>query len=356
VGNEGSGVIGHEGVLRELKALAESRPPAHALLIQGPESTGRRGLAREYARLLNCEHVVPPGQGGFAGFDPPSIPCGACRACRLIAEDQHPDVVFMVPGDILCRPGGEASHASHADSRDIRICQVRGAIEVAAKYPFEARYRVIVIDPAERITVPAANAMLKTLEEPPEHSVFVLLSAAPEQLLETIVSRCRRITVTTVPTSVVEAGLIARGIAQTEAHTAATAARGRPGLAITFAAHPDLMGDRDRLLVRCGRIAAAKLTERFRYAGELRVRWGDDRNAVFRELAMWEEFWERDLVAAAAEGPSGEGAAIEALGALKTVATAREYLLANVLSRTVFDFMLVSFPRRTLVESGTEAN
>jgi DNA polymerase-3 subunit delta' len=287
------------------------------------------------------------------GFDPPEIPCGACRACRLIGEDAHPDVVRLAPGDALCRPrDGESSHASHPESRDIRICQVRGALDLAARYPFEARYRVIIIDPAERMTPDAANSILKTLEEPPAHTVFVLISAAPEQMIETVLSRCRRIDVPTLPLSAIEAGLLVRGVDPATAHDAAAAAHGRPGRAITFAAKPDLMGDRARLLQRCGRIAAAGLAERSRYATELLDRWRSDRGAVMRELGIWEEFWEDALHTAATA--HDDQSAREALTALDTVAAAREYLMANVLARAVFDFMLVSFPRRTL-EAGGEA-
>jgi DNA polymerase-3 subunit delta' len=345
-----AGVIGHEGVLRELRGLASARPPAHAILLAGPESTGRMTLAREYARLLNCE-----GAGEtMAGFESPEFPCGTCRACHLIAEGTHPDVVVLGPGDVLCRPGGgESSHAAHPDSRDIRICQVRGVIDMESRYPFEARYRVVIIDPAERITPTAGNSLLKTLEEPSPHTVFVLVAAAPDDMLETVISRCRRIDVSTVPASVIEEGLRERGVDGATAHEAAVAARGRPGLAIRFAGKPDLMGDRARILQRCARIAAAPLTERFRYTEELQRRWRTDRAPIFRELQVWEEFWEAALSAAAKSGD--REAARDAATALRAVATAREYLLANVLARTVFDFLLVNFPHRRLDEGGADA-
>ena len=347
-------IIGHTAILRELANLAALPEPAHALLLAGPESTGRSSLALEYAKLLNCE-AAAPGATTMPGFEPPQIPCGSCRACRLISEQSHPDVVRMVPGDVLCKPGGDSSHASHADSRDIRICQVRGAIDLSSRYPFEARHRVIIVDPAERITPAAANAMLKTLEEPPGHTVFVLISTAPEQLLETVISRCRRIDVGIAATAEIEAGLLARGIEPAVAHEAAVAARGRPGRAIAFAEKPDLMGDRGRLLQRCERIAASPLSERARYATELVERWRADRATVMRELAIWEEFWEENLHAAANAPEAGTERAREALTALDTVAAAREYLMANCLPRAVFDFMLFHLPRRTLDPGSLEA-
>ncbi|MCA9832283.1 MAG: hypothetical protein R3B97_04525 [Dehalococcoidia bacterium] len=352
-------VIGHDAILRELRTLARAGQPPHALLLAGPESTGRMVLAREYARLLNCErlHGTRHEEGfdsGMTGESPDAPPCGECRACRMIAEGTHPDVVVMAPGDSLCRPRPGETHASHPQSRDIRICQVRGAIDLVSRFPYEARYRVVILEPADRITPDAANTMLKTLEEPPTQSIFVLLSAAPENLLETVLSRCRRIDVRTVPTWIIEAGLVAQGYEAVTAKAAAAAARGRPGIAVSFAAKPDLMGDRERLLKRCGRIAGSALRERMRYSEELTARWrGDrDRAGILRELETWEEFWESDLRRTAAIGDEDEGR--EAVTALQTVSRVREYLQANCLPRTVFDFMLMRFPARRLDEGGEE--
>ncbi|MGD9935631.1 MAG: ATP-binding protein, partial [Dehalococcoidia bacterium] len=225
-------VIGHDAILRELRTFVKAEQPPHALLLAGPESTGRMALAREYAKLLNCERMHGSGpQGGFdLGIqeERPETACGECRACRLIEEGTHPDVIVMSPGDSLCRPRPGETHASHPQSRDIRICQVRGAIELVSRFPYEGRFRVVILEPADRITPDAANTMLKTLEEPPTQSVFVLLSAAPENLLETVVSRCRRIDVRTVATWIIEAGLVAHGYESAIAKGAAAAARGRP--------------------------------------------------------------------------------------------------------------------------------
>src|SRR6185369_17106755 len=101
--------------------------------------------------------------------------------------------------------------------------------------------------------------------------------------------------VRTVPKAVIEAGLVERGIAAELAARAAEESRGRPGRAIAFAARPDLMGDRGRLLERCARIAAARNPERFSYAGQLADGFRRDRAAVFGELDAWEAFWEERL-------------------------------------------------------------
>lgn len=340
-------IIGHAAILRELHALAASAEPPHALLLAGPEGTGRAVLAREYARLLNCEAA------GSLLADGPA-PCGACRPCRLIAEGAHPDVITLGPGDTLCRPrAADTAHASHTISRDIRICQVRGLIELVARYPFEARHRVVIIDPAERLALQSSHAILKTLEEPPPHTYLVLLCASTEAMLDTVLSRCRRIDVRPVPRAEIEAALLARGVAADLADRAAIASHGRPGRALAFAAQPDLLGDRQRLLDRCARLAAAGAAERFRYADDLAERWRRDRLPILAELEAWEGFWAERLHDPADSTP-GHDDRRGAIAALQAIARARADLQAQVMVRATLQLMLLCFPRTTLAPSPQE--
>ena len=346
-------LIGHEAIRRELRALALSDEPPHALMFVGPDGTGRSLLALEYAQMLNCERSPKVAPAGGSLFDDPGLappvmlPCNECRPCRLIAEGAHPDVVALGPGDTLCKPRpNESGHERHPQSRDIRICQVRGLIELVSRYPFEARYRSIVIDPADRLGVQSQHAILKTLEEPPGHTVIALITSAPEALLETVRSRCRRIEVGTLPRQVIEDGLIAHGVAAEVAALAAEESRGRPGRAVRFAATPDLMGDRARLQARCAKVAASKISERLSYAEDLADRFRRDRNAVHAELEAWELFWEGRLREAAADG--GRGEAEHVVEALRAIGQAREDLLANVLARPALELMLLRFPAVTL--------
>jgi DNA polymerase III delta prime subunit len=346
-------IIGHADLRRELAALAASPEPPHALLFAGPESTGRTALARYLAMRLTCETLHPLAAAGASLFgdalppatNAPGEPCGACRACRLISEGVHPDVITVGPGDTLCRPREGESHPAHPESADIRICQVRGITDLVARYPFEARVRVLIIDPADRLALYAAPALLKTLEEPPGHTVFCLLTAAPERLLETVLSRCRRLDVRPVARAEIEAGLLARGVEPRLAAAAGVAARGRPGRALAYVAEPDLMGARERLLERCAQVAASGRAARFDYARSLADRWRGDVAAIRFELECWESFWEERL-RRAASGP--RDAIAGPLEALRAIAALREHLLANVQQRPAFDLMLLSFPRVTL--------
>lgn len=324
-------IIGHEKLRQSLRNIAAMQEPPHALLLAGPARTGRTQLVLELATLFNCE--AP---------DLEHRPCDKCRACRLIAQQSHPDVLYIEPGDSFCRGG--SGHQPHPSSRDIRICQVRGLIESVSRYPFEGRCRVMVIEPADRMGIEAANTLLKTLEEPPPATVIVLITAAPESLLETIRSRCRTLNVALVPSQIIADALRDRGFPSELAERAATESRRRPADALAFAEQPDLMDDRGRLLERCAELAVAGTAERMSYAGDLAERWRRDRELVLTELDIWETFWESFLWEKAAEAEASG----DALEGLRAVTEARRDLEAQVVARMALELMLLRFPTVTL--------
>ncbi|GAB4242416.1 MAG: hypothetical protein Kow00129_00890 [Thermoleophilia bacterium] len=159
------GTVGQERALAILKRALESGP-AHAYLFTGPSGVGKQEAAFDFAAAICCE------QRG----------CGSCPVCRRVREGIHPDVEVVSP-----------------DGTFITVDQIREINRDVALRPFEARARVILIFEAEAMNEPAANAFLKTLEEPPAHAHFVLVTDHPEQLLETIVSRCQRVPFSQVP-------------------------------------------------------------------------------------------------------------------------------------------------------------
>ena len=152
-------VVGQEHVVRTLRnAIAEERV-AHAYLFSGPRGTGKTSLAKILAKALNCE------QGPHAS---------GCETCERIHGAMSLDVIEL----------DAASHRGIDDIREIR--------ERVAQHPVEGRYKVYILDEAHSLTADASNALLKTLEEPPAHVVFVLCTTDPTRLLPTIRSRCQR--------------------------------------------------------------------------------------------------------------------------------------------------------------------
>jgi DNA polymerase-3 subunit delta' len=163
-------VVGHRRLLSLLsRAIArETLPPS--LLLAGPAGVGKRRTATASAEAINC---LEPR----ATQDLERDACGQCTACKRIARGVHPDVIVIEPGD----------------TGSIKIEQVRDVIDRAGYRPFEGRRRVVIIDEADALVAPAQNALLKTLEEPPSASVFLLVSSMPDALLPTVRSRCPRL-------------------------------------------------------------------------------------------------------------------------------------------------------------------
>jgi DNA polymerase-3 subunit delta' len=163
---------------------------AHALLIVGPAGAGQLALGLLLAQTALCE-------------DPAAVQlqkaCGRCGSCHLVATRVHPDLLLLLPDALRVQLGwvdDDDSKLSKADakpSRDIRVEQVRQAIAWAQQTPGRGRGKVMLVHPADALNTTAANALLKTLEEPPGRLRLLLTSADPEHLLATVRSRCQRL-------------------------------------------------------------------------------------------------------------------------------------------------------------------
>jgi DNA polymerase-3 subunit delta' len=156
-------VLGQPFAVNVLSATAKSGRLAPAYLFYGPPGCGKKAAARALAQALLCAEA--PGRG-----------CGDCPACRRVAQGQHPDCREVAP-----------SGAS------FKVEQARELVREAQLRPYEGQRRLFIIDRAEAFTSEAANTLLKTLEEPPAGSSFILVSTQPARLLPTIASRCQSV-------------------------------------------------------------------------------------------------------------------------------------------------------------------
>ncbi|CAN5756794.1 DNA polymerase III subunit delta' [soil metagenome] len=210
-------IAGHDH-LKALIAGAAIRgtlPPS--LIFAGPSGVGKAMMALALAQFVNCLTPRTLGPPSPSGPVDPDDACGECASCRRIVRGVHADVLRIEPGE----------------TGSIRIEQIREAIERAAYRPFEGRRRVVIIDQAEQMILHAQDALLKTLEEPPNASTFILITDTPDVLVPTIRSRCQRLRFGRLsPADVADVLIQSHGYAEADARAAASRSNGSVGEAL----------------------------------------------------------------------------------------------------------------------------
>jgi len=221
--NDGSGLLGNVALRHRLAGLGAEGRLHHCMLFEGPEGVGKAATARWLAMRINCES------------DGPERPCEQCWTCRTIAKGHHPDVLFV---------GTDPERAS----RVVSVRQARELIRAMVLRPHSARRRFVVIDPADAMNAESANALLKTFEEPPHDTGFILVTAQPGALLATVRSRSQRVRFAPVAHAELSGWLRDRGVE--EADWLARLSDGCPGraLALSEGAAEDWRAARDELL------------------------------------------------------------------------------------------------------------
>ena len=211
--------------------LSDRNRFAHAWLIHGLSGIGKTVFALSAAKALLCE---APQQG---------LACGHCTACRWVQAGTHPDLRRIRPDAVAQSEGdvdeeAETSSAARKNpSRDIRVEQLRNLHDWFNTATHRGGFRVAVLYPAESLNAISANALLKVLEEPPEHTVFLLVSDAPDRLLPTLVSRCRRLPLAVPPANESQAWLADQGLSEPQVWLAASG--GAPCRALALSQQSD---------------------------------------------------------------------------------------------------------------------
>jgi DNA polymerase-3 subunit delta' len=265
------GLIGHEWAVQLLKGHLERGAPRHAYLFTGADSIGRRTLALRFAQAFNAEPPSSPGE-----FDPQN------RTSRQIEQMQHPDLslVERLEGD-----------------RDIKIDAVRQLQHSLSLAPYSARYRIALLLDFELANDNAANALLKTLEEPPSRVVLMLTAESADAMLPTIASRCEVIHLRPVSLEQLSQGLQQLyGVPAEQAHLLAHVSSGRPGYALLLHQQPALLARRTAWLDEQQYLLKSNRSTRFEYAQQATK----EKEDYIQMLQVWLSFW-RDVLLQAAQ-------------------------------------------------------
>ena len=339
---------------------------SHAYLITGPEQVGRRTLAIDLACLLNCE----PQPDLFG--EVPVLDLGSCPAAQRIRKGHHADIrVINTATPLKADKTGEDGTSDRSSRKRISINHIHDLQHDAALKPFEGKARVFIIDGAEALSAEAANALLKTLEEPSEDVFIVLVASTADALPDTVVSRCQRISLRPVTPQLIAEHLINRLNVEPEtAERLAKLSGGRAGWAIAAVMDPAVLELYSQVAIRILNAVAGDLEARFVYARELSGRFWRDRDTVLSELHRWLEWWRDAAVAKvglrenvinsdwlAAFDEIGdqlsEGAIAQAANSVSSTMAALE---ANAIPRLALEVMMLDMPQVILSQRSMASN
>ncbi|MDA1128039.1 MAG: DNA polymerase III subunit delta' [Chloroflexi bacterium] len=267
-------IYGQDHLLKRLEHTLRQRRQSHAYLLSGPTHVGKMALAVNLSQAVNC-------------LEASGVPCGSCTQCTRIAQGIHSDVRVVAPG--------QGEDARSARTR-IGISDVKEALRRVSMNPYEGFCSVVIFDGAESMTDDAANALLKTLEEPPPQVLFLLLTANESAVLPTVLSRCQ--TLSLLPLSkdqMVEQLTTAHGATDEQAEQLYRLSRGCLGFAISALNDSQVLEQRQADLEKLRETLDAGLETRFTYANEVASLFGSDRDGAKDLLALWLRWW-RDLL------------------------------------------------------------
>ena len=201
-------IIGNDMIKDHFKKAIENNKISHAYILTGEAGTGRKSIANAFSMALLCE------KGG-------KEPCMVCHSCKQVLSGNHPDLIYV----------------KHEKPNSIGVDDIREQInDTIMIRPYSSYYKIYIVDEAEKMTVQAQNALLKTIEEPPSYAVIILITTNQEAFLPTILSRCVQLKLKPLKDFTVKSYLVEHlGVAEKEAEICAAFARGNLGKAIHLA-------------------------------------------------------------------------------------------------------------------------
>ena len=321
-----SEILGHEQIIEHLQNAIKLQKVSHAYILDGEEGAGKNMLARAFAQTLQCE------RGG-------TEPCGECHSCKQAMSGNQPDIITV----------------THEKPTSIGVEDIRGQLcgDIQIK-PYSSPYKIYIVDEAEKMTVQAQNALLKTIEEPPAYGVIMLLTTNADAFLPTILSRCVTLKLRPVKSEIIRPYLMEKyHIPDYQAEVCTAFARGNVGKAERLAQSEqfaELKSHLLHLLRHLRDMEVYELTEAVRSASEYKTEINDylDLMALwFRDVLLFKATRQIDglvfaeeinAISAQAQKSSYEG--LERI--LKALEKAKVRLNANVNFELTMELLMLT--------------
>jgi DNA polymerase-3 subunit delta' len=272
-------ILGQERVLSHLRTAMRRERLSHAYLFLGPAGVGKATTARALAAALNCSQPAADGDA-----------CGTCPSCRRLAAGTHPDFLVITP-------------PSEGSQAQIKIEQIRELRRLTGYPPLGGGWRVVLIKPAEALSAlndAAANALLKTLEEPPPRHLLVLTGRGEADLLPTIVSRCHKLAFAPLPAALIIRELVSRrGLSRPQAALVAALSGGSLGRALTLDP-AELVEQREQVLSDLDRLTQGSTAAVLEWAQRL-----TKNRTELDNFLLLAQLWYRDLLLYHFQAPPG---------------------------------------------------
>ena len=257
-------IIGHEQIIEHLQNAITMDKISHAYILNGPDKTGKKMIAEAFAMTLQCEKKEKD-------------PCLECHSCKQAINYNQPDIIYV----------------QHEKPNTISVDDIRNQVnrDIDVK-PYGSRYKIYIVDEAEKMNVQAQNALLKTIEEPPAYAIILLLTSNADAFLPTIRSRCVTLNLKVVPDKMIKKYLMEqRNVPDYQADVCVAFAQGNVGKAIALASSEDfneLKSAAVQLMKRIKDIDLYELTEAVKQISEFKLQIND-----YFDIMM---IWYRDIL------------------------------------------------------------
>lgn len=269
-------MVGQEQTIKHLQNVIQMKKVSHAYIIQGEAGSGKKMLANTFATALQCENLQLPIVE----------PCGHCASCKQAASQNHPDIRRVT------------HEKATIGVDDIRL-QLNNDILIR---PYKGPYKIYIIEEAEKMTEQAQNAILKTIEEPPDYAVILLLTVNAKLLLPTILSRCILLNLHSVARDEIKQLLIKHhGISDYMAEIAADFADGVPGKAIAYAQSSEFISQKEEIIYILRHFDTISSQELYKKIKE----WAGRKSEIL-DLLSFIHLWFRDILIIKATSGKGK--------------------------------------------------